>query len=759
MKQSIIKGDLLSIDLRNPIQKVVPGPAHWQGSSLQGDKISFTNFYMELNAKPILLIAGEIHPTRTCEDFWEESILRMKSGGLNTISFYILWNHIEQRPGKFDFTGNRNIKRFVELCKKHGMFVWPRIGPFCNSEALHGGLPSWLYGQPMIERSNDPNYLFYVERLYKEIAKQFEGLFFKDSGPIIAIQIENEYGHAPASWDTFYMYGAGPVSVGTDGESHMKKLKELAIEAGIVVPVYSCTGWGSPIPKDEYLPVYGCYAYLGDSGPTETSTFSFGPKEFDYPPAFAELGGGAPTQRTWRPIIPAESAEVGLFTRVACGGNMTGLYIYHGGTNPTSYDRFYAMYDAMTLMSYDWNSPISEFGIIRDSYYQVRPLQQFLNDYGEMLCPMVPVWQSEYVEPENTEDLRYMARVNANSGFLFLNNYQDKLELPDRENVKIELILKDESFSLPEKNGFKLKKGVMAILPFNMKLGGGLLKYSTTQPLCNIKNDGRIYYFFFAHEDMKPEYMFDNTGINKVTGGKADIQNARIYIEPKTTGFDSGFDVETIEGTVTIVTLTYSQAKRCIKTKLWGKERLLYSNFDVVSDGDVVKITSVGKRELSFSIFPELAGKVNGPLNLTEGIKEGIFTKYEAVVAEKKPLVEIVTYGDDRVVLKLSEGQFQELNDIYLKISYSGDIARVFADGLMVTDHINDQIPWFIGLKRFMKVVSEKGLFIKLEPERDGFSKIVFDGITFHMTGQRVGTEPSFKEIEVMPEYLAIFSA
>jgi len=87
---------------------------------------------MQINGKPVFLLAGEIHPTRTDENFWEESILKMKAGGLNTISFYIIWNHIEKRPGEFDFRENRNIRKFVELCNKHCIYVWPRIGQFVN---------------------------------------------------------------------------------------------------------------------------------------------------------------------------------------------------------------------------------------------------------------------------------------------------------------------------------------------------------------------------------------------------------------------------------------------------------------------------------------------------------------------------------------------------------------------------------------------------------------------------------------------------
>jgi len=92
---------------------------------------------------------GEFHPQRFPAEFWEEEILKMKAGGLNTIASYWFWTLIEPRPGKFDFTGNNDIRRFLDLCKKHDMLVFARIGPFYNAETLCGGLPPGFSGCPL----------------------------------------------------------------------------------------------------------------------------------------------------------------------------------------------------------------------------------------------------------------------------------------------------------------------------------------------------------------------------------------------------------------------------------------------------------------------------------------------------------------------------------------------------------------------------------------------------------------------------------
>ncbi len=189
------------LDLSHPREILPVGKNSWGGINPQGDRLTGTSQCLELNGQPLIIVAGEMHPTRTDENSWEESILKMKAGGLNTVSCYVLWNAIEQDSGKFDFSGNRNIRKFVQLCEKHGMYVWLRTGPFCNSESLAGGLPGWLFGEPVLERSDDPGYLFYVSRFYREIGRELKGLMFKDGGPIIAIQLENEYQHAAPLWD------------------------------------------------------------------------------------------------------------------------------------------------------------------------------------------------------------------------------------------------------------------------------------------------------------------------------------------------------------------------------------------------------------------------------------------------------------------------------------------------------------------------------------------------------------------------------
>ena len=144
----------------------------WGGIDPGGNRISVNTQYIELNGHPWIMVSGEMHPTRYPVSWWEEQILKMKAGGLNTIAVYIFWNNHEEDEGVFNWTGNRDIRHFIELCKKYDMKVFLRVGPFCNGECINGGLPQFLKDKGVKFRTNDPTYFEYVNKLYQQIGKQ-----------------------------------------------------------------------------------------------------------------------------------------------------------------------------------------------------------------------------------------------------------------------------------------------------------------------------------------------------------------------------------------------------------------------------------------------------------------------------------------------------------------------------------------------------------------------------------------------------------
>jgi len=166
-----------------------PLPFAAGGKSPDGHLLAINSRYLLLDGKPWFPVMGEFQYSRYPAEHWEEEILKMKAGGVRIISTYIFWIHHEEIEGQFDWSGRRDLHRFVALAGKHGMYVWARVGPWDHGEVRNGGLPDWVL-QKSKTRQNDPAYLNYVKRFYGEIGKQLGGLFWKDGGPIVGVQID-----------------------------------------------------------------------------------------------------------------------------------------------------------------------------------------------------------------------------------------------------------------------------------------------------------------------------------------------------------------------------------------------------------------------------------------------------------------------------------------------------------------------------------------------------------------------------------------
>lgn len=149
-----------------------------------------TSRYITLDGVPVTVTAGEFHFSRYDCRFWEMEILKMKAQGLDCVSTYVFWNHHERRPGKFDFGGNNDINRFVSLCKRHGLKVILRIGPWCHGEVRRGGFPDYLAFVPG-KRKSTPLYMHFVKRFWTALAERVKE--FCDGETIFAVQLENEY--------------------------------------------------------------------------------------------------------------------------------------------------------------------------------------------------------------------------------------------------------------------------------------------------------------------------------------------------------------------------------------------------------------------------------------------------------------------------------------------------------------------------------------------------------------------------------------
>ncbi len=323
-----------------------------------------------LAGKPFQIISGEMHPARIPRAYWQQRIRMAKAMGCNTIAAYIFWNYQESAPGVFDFsTTNHDIAAFIRLCKQEGMWVLLRPGPYVCAEWDFGGLPPYLLKIPDIKvRCMDSRYMAAATRYINRLAKEVTPLQCTNGGPILMVQVENEYG-----------------SYGND-KTYIKTLRDLWVKDGINVPFYTSDG------ATDFMLDAGNVdgAAIGlDSGGND-GDFATAKKHNPNVPAFSgETYPGWLThwkeawQRTDTSVLP----ELRYLLQNKRSFN---LYVVHGGTNfgfsaganaftPTQYQP--------DVTSYDYDAPITEQGQPAPKYYAIRKL---ISAYVNYTLPEIP---------------------------------------------------------------------------------------------------------------------------------------------------------------------------------------------------------------------------------------------------------------------------------------------------------------------------------------------------------------------------------
>ena len=715
------------LNLKKPKKKSVERLSDkFGGKDSCGNEISFTNYYMEINGKPFFGISGECHYSRVHEQQWEDTILKMKMGGINIISTYIFWIHHEEEEGKFRFEGSRNIRKFIQICHEHGMYVIVRIGPFDHGEVRNGGLPDWLYGKPFEVRSMNEGFFWYTKRLYQKLAEQFEGLYYKDGGPIIGTQIENEYMHSAAPWEMTTGVTNEWVPGGSDGIEYMKALKKIAQEEGILTPFYTCTGWGgAAAPVDEMLPLWGGYAfwpwifydYTGEHPATPEyiyrdnhndevpKTYNFEPpyKPESIPYACCEMGGGMACYYNYRFQLPFESVDAMANIKMASGCNFLGYYMYRGGSNPKGEKTPYLNECQCPKISYDYQAAIGEYGQLRPSYYRLKALHSFTNNFQEQLCNMVTVLPegSQGIQPGDVETLRYAVRTDGTSGFLFLNNYQDHVECKPKKDEKITLNLPDRDIEISD---ISMASGEEAVLPFEMKVEGFHLIYAKAQPLSIMKKSGCTIYFFFTPEGMEGEYVWDGADIEYVDDKW--VNEEKVTIRPPVNKMSS-YRIAGKKGEVEILTLTREQSLMFYEINVNGKKAAVLCDSPFIYDGSKIHVESPQQEGASAKLlmypafqFEEVCGS-----HIKEPIAEGIWTGVEIQWDVKKmeaQVLDIEQIGPSRYTVQIPE-EYQDCKDALLQVDYRGDVGQAFINGELVSDNFSNHAVWEIGLKEVWK--------------------------------------------------------
>lgn len=579
----------------NYLQLGTPGPA--------GKEIRLNNLYMEEGGVPQLPVMGEIHYNRMDHRYWRDALLKMKASGINIVATYCIWSLHEEFEGDLSWQGNLNLRRFIELCKELDMKVHLRFGPYCNAEIRNGGLPDWIVNNKnLVTRSNDPLYLEYTRRWYQAVYDQVKGLLWKDGGPVMALQLENEY------------VRKGMIV------SHLLNLKKMAVEIGFDVPIYSMTHWmDSEYPKGEIVPYAGFYieAPWTASGKNEipTSNFEFftynrlsdnigtdiikiegdveslSGKNNESPFFTCEIGVGTTAFYHRRAVVPEEMAGENINLRLGCGANMMGYYMYVGGTNPVGKTSTYQ--SSGPRISYDYQAPVREFGTLGTVMQETKKYNYFMNDFGTALAPAVAYLPTSNQDRDN---LQWAVRLNGTAGYLFCSNYLYKHNRKDYENVQFSVKLKDETVRIPRKK-VTIKDGTYFLWPFNQQLSNVLLKYATTQPVCSMKEGNNDTYFFFEDDCIPGEYLIEDKDIQtvEVKNGTYRKEKNGYFIDRLTPGKECVIELTKTNGSkVRFVTLTEEESDHIWKGSLKGKEFVVISNSSLIYDND--KITLIDEQ-------------------------------------------------------------------------------------------------------------------------------------------------------------------
>lgn len=329
------------------------------------------------DGRPHQIISGAVHYFRIHPDQWTDRLERLRALGLNTVETYVAWNFHEPEPGRADFTGWRDLPRFVELAAGHGFDVIVRPGPYICAEWEFGGLPAWLLADPEMRlRCSDPRYLAAVDRWFDALVPRLTPLLADAGGPIVATQVENEYGH----------FG--------DDETYLAHLRDGLRARGITGLLVTSDG-----PAESMLA-----AGMVDGA---LATANFGSRHEE---SFAVLHRFQPTGPTmvmeywngwfdhWREghhVRDADSAASELDAILSSGASVN-IYMAHGGTNFGLWNGANC-HDGVhepTITSYDYDAPISESGALTEKYHRYRdviakfaPVPDTVPDDPKLLSP------------------------------------------------------------------------------------------------------------------------------------------------------------------------------------------------------------------------------------------------------------------------------------------------------------------------------------------------------------------------------------
>lgn len=377
-----------------------------------------------LNGEPFVVKAAELHYPRIPRAYWEHRIKQCKALGMNTICLYVFWNFHEEKPGEFDFTGQKDLAEFCRLCQKNDMYVILRPGPYVCAEWEMGGLPWWLLKKKDIRlREDDPYFLERVAIFEKEVANQVAGLTIQKGGPIIMVQVENEYGS----------YG--------ESKEYVAKIRDIVRENFGDVTLFQCD-WASNFQ----LNALDDLVWTMNFGTGANIDEQFAPlKEVrpDSPLMCSEFWSGWFDKWGANHETRAADDMIAGIDEMLSKGISFSLYMTHGGTNWGHWAGANSPGFAPDVTSYDYDAPISESGKITPKYEKLREtLAKYMDGKKQAKVPddiptiSVPAFEFTEVaplfanlpEPKSDDTIRTMEEYDQGFGSILYRTTLPKID-------------------------------------------------------------------------------------------------------------------------------------------------------------------------------------------------------------------------------------------------------------------------------------------------------------------------------------------
>ncbi|HTD24649.1 MAG TPA: beta-galactosidase [Terriglobales bacterium] len=408
--------------------------AHAQTKTAAPPAFTVEGDHFVLNGKPFKVLSGELHYARIPREYWRQRLRMARAMGLNTVATYVFWNVHEPQPGVYNFSGNADLAAFVRMAQEEGLYVLLRAGPYSCAEWELGGFPAWLLKTPEMQkalRSNDDAFMQPAERWLLRLGQEVAPLQIGRGGPILATQIENEYGN-----------------FGSD-QAYMVHLKEIFVRAGFTDSLlYTADNWRN-IPKGIIPGVYAATNFgirnhekgmdaLAQVRPSQALFVSeYWPGWFDH--------WGHPHET--RPIAP-QLEDLDYILKHGTGVN---IYMFHGGTSfgfmsGSSWTDQKFLPD---VTSYDYDAPLDEAGHPTPKYFAYREL---LAKYASAPLPPVPeappvvtvpdfaleqsssLWQN-LPQPVTSEDPQPMEHFSQSYGYIL---YRTHIAGPQNGNLELD---------------------------------------------------------------------------------------------------------------------------------------------------------------------------------------------------------------------------------------------------------------------------------------------------------------------------------